>query len=77
MIWSRSTSDGMYDMYATSKKTVQIADEESDDEELRQGQHVCDVRDRDRREQRSPPEVAGDEDRTPRQPIDPNARRAG
>ena len=34
-ICSRSTSDGRYDWYATSKKTVADADEEPDDEELR------------------------------------------
>ena len=52
-------------------------DEESDDEELRQRQDVGDVRDRDRREQCCAPEVAADEDRTPREPIDPHPGRQG
>ena len=52
-------------------------DQESDDEELRQRQDVGDVGDRDRREQCCAPEVAADEDRTPRQPIDPHPGRQG
>ena len=50
-------------------------DEEPDDEELSQRQDVGDVRDRDRREQRSAPEVARDEDRSARQPVDPDTCR--
>ena len=34
MIWSRSTSDGRYDWYATSKNTCADADEEADDVQL-------------------------------------------
>ena len=75
MIWSRSTSDGRYDWYATSKKTVQMPTRKPTTKSCAERQRVGDVRDRDRREERRAAEVARDEDRPARQPVDPDARR--
>ena len=56
----RSTRDGRYDWYATSKNTVQMPDEEADRVELPDRQRVERVGDRDRGEEHRPPEVAED-----------------
>ena len=74
MSWSRVTSDGRYDWYATSKKTVQIPYPNPTAYSCQIVSDVGHVRDGDGREQREASEVACDEDRAPRQPVDPHAR---
>ena len=75
MIWSRSTNEGRYDWYATSKKTLADAGEKDDEVELPERQCVSDVRDRDRGEERRAAEVADDQDRPPAHAVDPDSRR--
>ncbi len=57
------------------EEDLERADEESDDEELAERERVREVGDRNRHEERSPAEVADDQDRTPRQTVDPHACR--
>jgi len=54
------------------EEDLEDPDQEADDEELLEGQRIRDVRDRDRDEQRSAPEVADDQDRSPGQTVDPD-----
>ena len=73
MIWSRSTSDGQVRLVGDVEEDRADADEEDDDVQLPERQRVREVRDRDRGEERRAAEVSDDQDRPPRQPVDPHA----
>ena len=73
--WSRPTSEGRYDWYATSKKTVPIPSNERDGVELPDRQYAQPVRDRDRGQRQRASEIAEDQDRTTPQPVDPDSGR--
>ncbi len=75
MMSSRSTSDGRYDWYATSKKTVHVPTRNPTANNCASVSDIGDVGGGDREEQNGAPEVAGDEDRAPPEPVDPDAGR--
>ena len=75
MIWSRSDERREVRHVGDVEEDRADPDEESDDEELPQREHVREVRDRDRGEEHGAAEVAVDEDRSPREPVDPDPGR--